>query len=595
MLSEPNPASSPTAHITRPHYPAPATTSHSTLQHQVRRPGQPQGLPRETQQSGAGAQDITYRSIQTLDEKADASDSTLEGGRSETAGQAVLQWRQRISKWLRPFFSLRWQLPLVFIALFVFLLLILSGFIYGSVATQLYNNGLMAFPQRVLGRNGVREQLTNDIYCRGLPLSTALRSEEMINVSNDIDAIYIVDPGGRVIASTDDALLHRAFPYINYQVLSSSTGKSFATRDMYGAPISIFLTRLIPPHPTRGCSSQSTVRGYLAVTTSYSAEHAILNSLLLMMVIAAIVITGAGSVAIFFFTNLLLSPLRHMRDAAQAIALGDLKQRVRLPRSNDEVGGLAVSFNEMIDQLEHAFEQQRASEQRTRRFVSDASHELRTPLTSLRGFTDVLMRGAKDDTETLQRSLKLMKNETERMSRLINDLLTLARLDEGYPLQIGLVDVLDMANEAVEQTRILAVDGRNVSLILVTQDEKLQLRADVDRLKQVLLILFDNAVKYGRPGAEGWIMLAVDKQDSTIFLRVIDNGKGIPAEDIPLIFEPFYRGRSSPTAADGTPIAGAGLGLSIALAIVRAHRGDIDVQIDPGKSTTFTVTLPHTI
>jgi signal transduction histidine kinase len=591
MLSEPNSASSPTAHITRPHYLAPEETSHSTLQQQVRRPGQPLWLPIEAQQGGAGAQNTTYRNTQTLNKRVEASDSTLEDGRYGIVGQAVLQWRQRLSKWLLPFFSLRWQLPLVFTALFVLLLLILSGFIYGSVATQLYNNGLTALPQRVLGSNGVREQLINDIYCQGLPPSTALRSTEIINASNDIDAIYVVDSGGRVIVSSDGTLLHRAFPYINAQVLSSSTGKSFATRDMNGEPIGIFLTRLMPPRSTTDCS-QSVVRGYLAVTTSYSAEHAILNSLFLMIVIAAIIITAAGAAAIFFFTNLLLSPLRHMRDAAQAIALGDLKQRVRLPRSNDEVGALAVSFNEMVDQLERAFEQQRASEQRTRRFVSDASHELRTPLTSLRGFTDVLMRGAKDDAETLQRSLKLMKNETERMSRLINDLLTLARLDEGYPLQIESVDILDMATEAVEQTRILAVDGRNVSLQLVTQDEQLEVQADVDRLKQVLLILCDNAIKYGRPGAEGWIMLAIDKRDSTIFLSVIDNGKGIPAKDIPLIFERFYRGRSSPISADGTPISGAGLGLSIALAIVRAHRGDIAVQIDSGKSTIFTVMLP---
>jgi len=385
----------------------------------------------------------------------------------------VPQWNQRINRWLRPFFNLRWQIPLVFIALFVILLLILSGFIYGSVATQLYNNGLTALPQRILASNG-----------------------------------------------------------------------------------------------------------------------AILNRLMIMIIIATIVIIGIGSAAIFFFTNLLLSPLRHMRDAAQAIAFGDLKQRVRLPQSNDEVGELAASFNEMIDQIEHAFEEQRASEDRTRRFVSDASHELRTPLTSLRGFTDVLMRGAKDDPETLQRSLKLMKNETERMSRLINDLLVLARLDEGNPLHIERVNMLDLGVEALEQTRILAVDGRDVSLQLATEDEQLEVLADVDRLKQVLLILFDNALKYGRPGAEGWIVLAIDKQDNTILMHVIDNGKGIAEEDLPHVFERFYRGQYSPVSADGTPIAGAGLGLSIALAIVYAHHGDLTTRSEPG-STTFTVTLPY--
>src|SRR6266700_3820368 len=293
MLSEPNSVSSPTVHITRPLYLAPEAPSASSLQQRIR--------SLQAQQSAEGAQDIASRRLQAAVQDITSSAPTGADSRSEVGMHTVPQWNQRINRWLRPFFNLRWQIPLV-----VILLLILSGFIYGSVATQLYNNGLTALPQRILASNG-----------------------------------------------------------------------------------------------------------------------AILNRLMIMIIIATIVIIGIGSAAIFFFTNLLLSPLRHMRDAAQAIAFGDLKQRVRLPQSNDEVGELAVSFNEMIDQIEHAFEEQRASEDRTRRFVSDASHELRTPLTSLRGFTDVLMRGAKDDPETLQRSLKLMKNETERMSRLINDLLVL--------------------------------------------------------------------------------------------------------------------------------------------------------------------------
>ena len=421
MLSEPNPVSSHTIRITRPLYLAPKATSASSLQQHVRHP----------------------------------------------------QAQQRINRWLRPFFNLRWQIPLVFIALFVILLLILGGFIYGSVATQLYNTGLPVLPQRVQASNG-----------------------------------------------------------------------------------------------------------------------AFLNRLMIVLIIATIVIIAIGSAAIFFFTNLLLGPLRHMRDTAQAIAFGDLKQRVRLPQGNDEVGELAASFNDMIDQVEHAFAGQRASEERTRRFVSDASHELRTPLTSLRGFTDVLMRGAKDDPETLQRSLKLMKNEAERMSRLISDLLTLARLDEGSPLHIERVNIVDLAVEALEQTRILAVDGRNVSLQLAREDEQLEVLADVDRLKQVLLILFDNALKYGRPGTGGWIVLVIDKQENIILMHVIDNGKGVAEEDLPYVFERFYRGRTPPVSADGTPMAGAGLGLSIALAIVCAHHGDLTAHSEPG-STTFTVALPR--
>ncbi len=579
MLSEQNSASSPTAHITRPLYLAPEAAS--SLQ-RIRR--------LQAQQSAEGAQDTTSRRTQAAVQGITASAVTLAGSKSQVGVQAVQQWRQRINRWLRPFFSLRWQIPFVFIALFVFLLLILSGFIYGSVATQLYNNGLAALPARVLGSNGVREQLINDIYCRGMSFPTALRSVQVANESNDIDSIYLLDRRGQAIANSDGGgLPGQVFPYT--EALSLSTGKSLQASSINGEPIGIFVTKLAPPLPARGCS-RNTFYGYLGVATFYSAEHAILNRLMIMIVIATIAIIGVGSAAIFFFTNLLLSPLRHMRDAAQAIALGDLKQRVRLPQSDDEIGALAVSFNEMIDQVERAFEEQHASERRTHRFVSDASHELRTPLTSLRGFTDVLMRGAKDDPETLQRSLKLMKNETERMSRLVNDLLTLARMDEGNPLNIERVNMLDIGAEAIEQTYILAADGRDVSLQLTTEDEQLEVLADVDRLKQVLLILFDNALKYGRPGAEGWIVLAIDKQENTILMHVIDNGKGITEEDLPHVFERFYRGRNSPTSADGTPIAGAGLGLSIALAIVHAHQGDLTTQSEPGN-TTFTVALPY--
>jgi signal transduction histidine kinase len=579
MLSEQNSASSPTAHITRPLYLAPEAASSLQRIHRL-----------QAQQSEEEAQDTTSRRPQTAVQGITASAVTLAGSKSQVGAQAAQQWRQRINRWLRPFFSLRWQIPFVFIALFVFLLLILSGFIYGSVATQLYNNGLAALPARVLGSNGVREQLTNDIYCRGMSLPTALRSVQAANESNDIDSIYLLDTRGQAIATSDSGgPPGQVFPYID--ALSRSTGKSLQASSINGEPIGIFVTTLAPPLSTRSCS-RNTFHGYLGVATFYSAEHAILNRLVITIVIATIAIIAVGSAAVFFFTNLLLSPLRHMRDAAQAIALGDLKQRVRLPQSDDEVGALAVSFNEMIDQVEHAFEEQHASEGRTRRFVSDASHELRTPLTSLRGFTDVLMRGAKDDPETLQRSLKLMKNETERMSRLVNDLLTLARRDEGNPLKIERVNMLDIGAEAIDQTRILAADGRDVSLQLATEDEQLEVLADVDRLKQVLLILCDNALKYGRQGAGGWIVLAIDKQDNTILMHVVDNGKGIAKEDLPHVFERFYRGRNSPVSADGTPIAGAGLGLSIALAIIHAHRGDLTTQSEPGN-TTFTVALPY--
>jgi len=293
----------------------------------------------------------------------------------------------------------------------------------------------------------------------------------------------------------------------------------------------------------------------------------------------------------FFLIGFLLRPLRRMAQTAQAIALGDFSQRLRLPRSNDELGELASSFNEMVTQIEQSIEAYQASERRARRFISDASHELRTPLTSLRGFTEVLLRGAKDDPETLQRVLKSMKHETERMTRLVNDLLTLARLDEGRPLQTERLDLLALTIEAVEQAQILAGEEHKVILDLATE-EQLTVEGDGGRLSQMLLILFDNAMKYGRPAPEGEITLRLEKQNGNVLLYMIDNGKGISPDDLPHIFNRFYRGRV--LSPSGKPIEGAGLGLSIAHAIVRAHKGDITVQSEPGR-TVFTVTLPSLV
>jgi signal transduction histidine kinase len=344
----------------------------------------------------------------------------------------------------------------------------------------------------------------------------------------------------------------------------------------------------------------------LVVLISYFVQHETLRNLLIVVGMATIIMIALGTIVIFFLTGIMLRPLRRMTDTVRAIALGDLKQRVRLagPQSNDEIGTLAMSFNEMVDQVEHALEAREASERRAQRFVSDASHELRTPITSLRGFTEVLMRGAKDDPETAQRVLKLMKNEAERMTRLVNDLLTLARLDEGGPLNMTDVDLVDVAIEGVRQAKMLAIqrpdDGRKVLLDLATQ-ERLKVRADAERLKQMLLLLLDNAIKYGLAGPDGWIILRLDKQDDYATLEVINNGRGIAQEDLPHIFDRFYRGHhsapvhpngNSSSSIGGPPIAGTGLGLSIAIAIAHAHTGDVTAYSEPDNETLFTVKLP---
>ncbi len=335
----------------------------------------------------------------------------------------------------------------------------------------------------------------------------------------------------------------------------------------------------------------------LSIWTSYAILHITIQGVLLtsLQIVAALLIV-IGVFALFFLTLYLLRPLRRTSDAAQAITLGDLQQRKRLlplMKGDDEVSRIAASLSIMGEQLERATKAQQSSEQRFRRFISDASHQLRTPLTSIRGFTEVLMRGAKDDPETALRVLKLIKSEAERMTRLINDLLLLARLDDAQNLEKQVIDLVSLALEGVERAKELATDGRKIDIYFSTH-ERLNIQANADQLKQVLHILFDNAIKYGRPAPDGWIRLQLDCQDGYAIIQVIDNGKGIHPDDLPHIFERFYRGEHMSTYASPWKVPqGTGLGLSIARAIALAHEGTITVASTPEKETIFTVKIPR--
>ena len=328
----------------------------------------------------------------------------------------------------------------------------------------------------------------------------------------------------------------------------------------------------------------------LMVAFSYILLYQQTSSSYVMLVVLGLLVVG--SALAYLMTSLLLRPLFRVTDAAQAIAMGDLAQRERLPLRlppQDEIDRLAGSLNAMVTRLETAEENQRASQDRFHQFFSDASHQLRTPLTSIRGFTDLLIRGAKDDPETAQRLLKRMKNESERMTLLINDLLTLARLDDTHPMKMQYIDMIDLAVENIEQTKARANDERPIRLQLAVS-EKLGVQADRERMKQLLFILLDNALKYGRPAPDGQITLKLDKQKGQVTLSVIDNGDGIPGDDLGHIFEAFYRGRHR-SSSNTTSVIGTGLGLTIASSIVRAHNGAITVDSESGN-TEFKVLLP---
>ena len=288
-----------------------------------------------------------------------------------------------------------------------------------------------------------------------------------------------------------------------------------------------------------------------------------------------------------------LRPVDRVTAAAAAIAAGDgtatsLSARLPVPQTNDELARLSATFNAMLARLEASF---RAQE----RFVADASHELRTPLTAIRGNVDVLMRQARVqryviDANDLGAALDDIRRESDRMRRLLDDLLLLARSDAGS-------DRANWALVRLEPVRLDEVAAQAVhSAEALTASHDLELEApraveilgDADRLHQLTMILIDNAIRHTPAG--GHIRVAVTaNSDGDARLAVRDDGDGIAPEHLPHLFERFYRA----DGARGRSSGGTGLGLAIARAITQAHGGDITVSSNPGRGTTFVVTLPR--
>jgi two-component system OmpR family sensor kinase len=277
-----------------------------------------------------------------------------------------------------------------------------------------------------------------------------------------------------------------------------------------------------------------------------------------------------------------LRPLRRIEETAAAIGAGDLSRRVEHEGGTTEIGRLGGALNAMLGQIEDAFAERSASEARLRRFISDASHELRTPIAAVSAYAELFDRGARDRPDDLARSMTGIQRETRRMGLLVGDLLLLARLDQGRPLEAGPVDLTALAGEAVDAAHAMEPE-RPIALeapAVVTVD------GDRERLRQVIDNLLANVRAHTPDGASAVVRVRRDGEGA--LLEVADAGPGMDAEQAAHVFERFYRGDPSRSRDHG----GAGLGLAIVAAIVEAHGGTVTVASAPGAGTTFTVALP---
>jgi two-component system OmpR family sensor kinase len=285
-----------------------------------------------------------------------------------------------------------------------------------------------------------------------------------------------------------------------------------------------------------------------------------------------------------------LRPLTEVEKTAAAIAAGELDRRIPERDPRTEVGRLSQALNGMLAQIQRAFassessaEKARTSEERMRRFITDASHELRTPLTTIRGFAELYRQGAARDMEMV---MSRIESESRRMGMLVDDLLLLARLDAHRPIERTRVDLLALATDAVHDAQAVA-PKRKITMEVLDGPGTPEVLGDEPRLRQVLGNLVTNALQHTPETADITVRVGTDADDA--ILEVVDEGPGMSQQDALRIFERFYRTDSSRARISG----GSGLGLSIVDSLVHAHGGNVAVTTAPGQGCRFCVCLPR--
>ncbi len=316
------------------------------------------------------------------------------------------------------------------------------------------------------------------------------------------------------------------------------------------------------------------------------ATESTFNRITVLTLAATGTVLLALALAGWWVVRLGIRPIDELAATADAVAEGDLSRRIGPGPPGTEAGRLAVAFNGMVHQIEGAFAERQASEDQLRRFVADASHELRTPLTSIRGYTELYRSGALHDGEEVGDALRRIEAEATRMGGLVDDLLVLARLDQGRPLGAEPVDLVPLARDAVADARAVEPDR---PIDLVCGVHAAMVVGDEARLRQVMANLLANTRVHTPSDAA--VDISLELVAGRVRFTVADHGPGMSPEALEHVFERFYRADSSRSRDHG----GSGLGLSIVAAVVAAHGGSVRASSPPGGGAVFVIELPGAV
>ena len=460
--------------------------------------------------------------------------------------------------------SLRVKLTTYYIAILSVLLVLLGVALYTILSRSLLAiiDDSLSFQATTIERriaSGTGEFVPEDHSNRNLQLAISLH------------LIQLIDPSGQV---TDEMTLKPEY-HLPVDISALQT-----------IPVSetIHRTHVLPSGEPLRTATRRAVDSeggsyFIRIGGSLEALLTARQRLLYLLLITVPITLLLGSYGGLLLANQALRPVDRITRAAEQIGAGDLSERVPAQPQMDEIGRLATTFNHMIGRLQAAFERQR-------QFTSDVSHELRTPLAVMRGDIEIALRRTRTPDE-YQQVLASSLEEIVRLSRLVEDLLMLARADAGRSqLQCEPVSLDNLCRQMVDYILPLATQ-REQTLTYEAAETDVTINGDLHRLKQLLLNLLDNAIKY--TDHHGSVTLALKSTPREAIIEVRDTGRGIPKEDVPHIFDRFFR-RSRSTSDRSA--SGFGLGLSIVKWIVDSHGGKIQALSEVGKGTTFKVTFP---
>lgn len=446
-------------------------------------------------------------------------------------------------------------------------MLLFSSFVYVTIRADIYketDRGLLSIAESLASP-------TMEPFRKAAPSVFDQVLEDFLGPKIADKYVQLLEPSGEVSATSRN-LNNSRLP------LSKKALNKLKAGDIYQETISITGFPLIRMITVPVYSDRHLAR-IVQVGTSLNEQYETLHKLELIFAISiplgVLVLCGGG----WFLAGRALKPVDEITRTAQRITAENLSQRLTVLNPNDEIGRLAETFNSTLSRLEDSFI-------RTKRFFADISHELRTPLTIIRGEAEVGMKWAKEPEE-FREILNSTLDEVNRMSDIVESLLELSRAEEGgLHLESREIEIpqflTGLTKELQQQSRIMEQDKK----IIISHTDHVCILGDERRLRQVFMNLLDNALKYTPAGGAVQIRIVAESGQATV--SVFDDGPGIPPEDLPHIFERFYRVDKSRNRVDG----GSGLGLSLVKSLVEAHGGTVNVESVVGKGSVFHVNIP---